>query len=404
VRRSDKSEDERSDPMFDVGKEEIEAIKKVIESKKLFRFLSSEGEVDRFEKEWAEKIGTSYSLSLTSGTAAMTAGLAAMGIGPGDEVIVPGYTFMATASAVLMVGAIPVIAEIDESLTLDIEDVRKKISPYTKAIMPVHMVGFPSNMDAIMALAKKHGIRVLEDACQADGGSYKGKRLGSIGDAGAFSFNAFKILCGGEGGALNTDSREIFERALIYHDGGCTFRQHAKDLSVPIFAGFQYRYNEISGAMMREQVKKLDNILSALRGIKKCFMEVLSGAKNIQFTKSYDREGDCGTTVGFTFETEEMARSFAGSIESWNWIPFDSGKHVYSNWTPILEKRGAFHPAMDPYKMPQNQGLNMEYAADMCPNTLDILKRTVLIPFGTDWAGETGIKYAENCKLVASKL
>jgi dTDP-4-amino-4,6-dideoxygalactose transaminase len=252
-------------------------------------------------------------------------------------------------------------------------------------------------MDAILALAKDKGIKVLEDACQADGGSYRGKRLGSLGDAGAFSFNAFKILCGGEGGALNTDSREIYERALIYHDGGCTFRQHAKDLSVPIFTGLQYRYNEISGAMMREQVKKLDAILTALRSIKRQFVDGLTGMKNVCFTMSHDPEGDCGTTIGFTFESETQARTFYDQTVFWKWIPYDSGKHVYSNWTPILEKRGAFHPALDPFLLPQNRGLQMEYSKTMCPNTLDILKRTVLVPIGTDWDQQMICRNIESC-------
>ena len=128
---------------------------------------------------------------MTSGHAALASALVALGIGPGDQVIIPAYTYIATAIAVLEAGAIPVIAEIDESLTIDPEDIEKKITKYTKAIIPVHIKGFPSDMEKICEIAKKHGIAVVEDACQGDGASFKGKRLGTWGDAGAFSFNFF---------------------------------------------------------------------------------------------------------------------------------------------------------------------------------------------------------------------
>ncbi len=201
--------------MFRMGKEEIEAVKTVIKSTDLFRINNNAREVDHFEEEWAAKIGTKYALGLTSGTAALITSLAALGIGPGDEVIVPGYTFMATASAVLSVGAIPVIVEVDETLTIDPCEIEKKITKFTKAIIPVHLNGFPCDMDRIMQLAKKYDLKIVEDACQADGGSYKGMRLGSIGDIGTFSFNYYKIISSGEGGALVTNDKLLYQRALV---------------------------------------------------------------------------------------------------------------------------------------------------------------------------------------------
>src|SRR5450830_541087 len=202
--------------MYRIGEEEIQELRKVFESKNLFRVGDPKAghlqEVERFEREWAEKIGTKYALFLSGGgTAALICGLAGMGIGPGDEVLVPAYTFMASASAVLAVGAIPVVVEIDDTCTVDPEDMEKKITSDTKAIMPVHMVGIPCNMEAITKIAKKAGIKVLEDCCQADGGSFKGKRLGAWGDAGAFSFNYYKIISCGEGGCLVTDNESIHE-------------------------------------------------------------------------------------------------------------------------------------------------------------------------------------------------
>ena len=191
--------------MYKIGREEAEAASRVIESGELFRIGGKYREVIQFEEEFKKKVGAEHCLLLTNGTQAIAASLAALGIGPGDEVIVPGYTFIATAIAVLSVGAIPVVAEIDESLTIDPDDVEKKISRYTKAIVPVHMVGFPCNMKRIMEIAEKYNLYVVEDVCQACGGQFGGRYLGTFGNFGAFSFNFFKILTAGEGGALITN-------------------------------------------------------------------------------------------------------------------------------------------------------------------------------------------------------
>ena len=179
--------------MYRIGQEEIDAVARVINNGMLFRVNTDLQECDQFERELAQKIGTKYALYLSSGTGALIAALAGIGIGPGDEVIVPGYTFMASAMAVVAVGAIPVIAEIDDTMTLDINDVKRKISKHTKAIIPVHICGFPCNMEALCKLADEYDLFIIEDACQADGGSYKGKRLGTFGKAGCFSFNYFQV-------------------------------------------------------------------------------------------------------------------------------------------------------------------------------------------------------------------
>jgi len=383
--------------VYRIGDEEIKAVESVIRGRQLFRSSENASEVKNFEMELAEKIGTKYSLAVTGGTGALICALVGIGAGPGDEVIVPAYTFMATALAVVAVGAIPVIAEIDDSLTIDPEDVEKKISKYTKAIIPVNMLGLPSNMDKIMEIAKRYNLKVIEDCCQADGGSYKGKRLGSIGDAGAFSFNYFKIITAGEGGALVTNDETIYERALIYHDGGTAFRAHSGALKTPIFVGSQLRSNEIAGAILREQLKKLDDILKDLRRVKKAFMGCFEGEKNIKFIRSNDIEGDCGTTVGFLFDSEAEARKFAASEGVNGTVLVDSKKHVYFDWEPIMNKRGSHHPALDPFKLPQNKDLNMNYSIDMCPKTTDILSRTVVVGMNPDWTEADIMARAEAC-------
>ncbi len=388
--------------MYRMGEEEVRAVERVIKSKQLFRFSKDSKEVVSFEKEWAEKIGVNYCLALTGGTPALIAALVGMGVGPGDEVIVPGYTFMATALAVVSVGAIPVIVEIDDSLTIDPDDVEKKISEYTKAIIPVHMLGFPSNMKLIMEIAQKYNLMVLEDCCQADGGSFNGKRLGSIGNAGAFSFNYFKIISAGEGGAVTTNDELLYQRALIYHDGGSSFRAHASELKTPIFVGAQYRSNEIAGAILRVQMTRLDGILADLRRVKKIFVSSLEGGQNIKFVRPNDIEGDCGTHVGFMFQSEESARRFAAAEGVGGSVLIDSKKHVYFDWEPIMEKRGSHHPVLDPFKFIQNRDLNMNYSYDMCPNTLDILSRTVVIGMNPDWMDSEIEKKVDVCGKAAA--
>lgn len=367
--------------MFRFGKEEIDAAARVMRSGNLFKTMGPE--TSECEDLMRDLFGVKHSILMTSGKAAIISALTALGVGPGDEVIVPGYTYIATAIAVTATGAIPVIAEIDETLTIDAKDVESKISKYTKTIIPVHIQGFPSDMDAISKLAEKYKIAVVEDACQSDGGSYKGRRLGSIGDAGAFSFNCFKVISAGEGGAFVTDSRQLFERALIFHDSSAIayFGNQLDGVSEPQFCGSEYRTSAISAAILTAQLKKLDGILKDLRKNKKIITQALSGC--FEFAPSHDIGGDCGTTLAFRFDSAAGARKFAESTGGV--LPIDTGKHVYPNWTPVMEKRGAFHPLMDPFKMKANRNLNHNYSLDMCPKTLDLLSRTVYIGVDPDW-------------------
>ncbi|MCS6830558.1 MAG: DegT/DnrJ/EryC1/StrS family aminotransferase [bacterium] len=387
--------------MYRIGEEEVEEVRKVLLSGHLFRVGEGvEGhlhEVDQFEREWAQTIGTEYALCMVGGgTAALICGLVGMGIGPGDEMIVPGYTWMATATSVLAVGAIPVLVEVDETLALDPEDVRRKITPNTRAIIPVHMVGRPANMRALLEIAREHDLMVLEDCCQADGGSYGGKRLGSWGNAGAFSFNYFKIISCGEGGALTTNDRTLYERALVFHDGGATFRPYAKELDIPIFVGVQLRADEVMGAILRVQLRRLDGILNDLRRIRKRFEQELEDVPGLRFAPNNDPEGDCGVVVAFQFDSEAEARDFAAQVKGW--LPIDSGKHVYSNWEPLLKKRVMHHPDMNPFNHPRNQRLRTDYTPDMCPRTLDILRRTVFLSLHPDWDEKEVTGRIEACR------
>ena len=370
--------------MYRIGKEEINELSKVIETRSMFKINGGLKETEQVENKLKNIFNVKYPIFLSSGHAALTSALIALGIGPGDEVILPAYTYIATAMAVIAAGAIPVIAEIDDTLTLCPLDTQKKITKNTKAIIPVHIQGLPCNMDAICEIAKKHNLFIVEDACQADGGSFNGRRLGTIGDAGALSFNYYKIISCGEGGALLTDNREIFERALIYHDSSAVafFGDQMQGFSTDAFCGQEYRSNELCAAVLNVQLTKLDGILADLRKNKKYLMSALKN--DCRFIPSNDAEGDCATTLAIQFDSEDEARRFATAEGINGTLPIDTGKHVYKHWTPIMNKCGAFNPLMDPFKMEANRDIIPDYHENMCPETLQKLARVVYISINPD--------------------
>lgn len=375
--------------MYRIGKEEIDAVARAINTKDFFKINGSGCEVLNFESEWKAYMNTDYALLVSSGFGALTSALIGLGIGPGDEVIVPGYTYIASALAVTAVGAIPVIADIDETLTLDAKEFEKKISKNTKAVIPVHIMGFPCNMDEICEIAKNNGIAVIEDACQSIGGKYKNKFLGTIGDAGAYSFNYYKVITAGEGGALVTQNRELYERALIYHDSSAVafFGSQLDGINQPLFGGTEFRVSDITGAILREQLKKLPGIIADLHKNKFALINLIDCKDKV--APSHDAEGDCASTLVLRFETEDECKAFAEKCEENGLsivIPINTGKHIYTNWTQIMEKRGALHPAMDPFKMEANKDLQHNYTSDMCPKTLDLLSRTAYVAINPDWS------------------
>ncbi len=369
--------------MYRMGQEEIDAVARVIREKQLFKV--NEGhlqETANFEKELREKINTDHAVLMTSGTAALASALIGMGIGPGDEVLVPAYTYIATAMAVIMTGAMPVVTEVDESLSMDPADIENKITEKTKAVIPVHMGGYPCDMDRIMEVCKKHGLLVLEDACQAVGSSYKGKAVGTIGDAGAFSFNYFKIISAGEGGALITNDKKIFEHGLIYHDSCAVayFGDQMKDFTAEPFCGSEFRTNEITAAILRQQLKRLDGILADLRAVKKKVTAYL--APYISFTPLNDAEGEGAYTVSLKFDSSEQAAAFKEKYPNCV-IPSQMGKHVYNDWKCIIHKRGAVHPLMDPFRFEANK--DFSFREDACQKSLDIMSKHVRIDLNPDW-------------------
>ena len=364
--------------MYRIGVKEIDAVKLLLENKKIWRY-EKESETNKLERELEAKLGSKNVLAVSSGTGALIAALAALEIGPGDEVIIPAYTFIATAYAVLAVGAVPIIANVDASLTMDPNDIENRINTRTKAIIPVHINGLPCQMERIMQIAEKNNLRVIEDACQAMGGSYKGTMLGNIGDVGAFSFNYFKIIGCGEGGALTTNDYKVYERARIYHDPGCGFFSPEQQVSVPYFAGVNMRISEILSAVIRAQLQQIDEILYGLRNTKQMMKDCLSNGCNVSFSPVNDIKGDCGVKLGLLFESagrveQILLRSKEVGIESILECPFNTDKHVFMNWKAVLERRGACTEMLNPYR-----NSSVTYDMDSYKSSLELLKRTLYI-------------------------
>jgi dTDP-4-amino-4,6-dideoxygalactose transaminase len=370
----------------EIGEEEIAAVVAALRSKNLFRFGKTDetSPTAQLEKQFAELTGVEHALAVNSGTSALIAGLVGLGVSSGDEVIVPAYTYVATAAAVLAVRGIPVIAEIDSSLTIDPADVEKKITPRTRAIIPVHMRGVGCRMDQIMTIAARYKLGVLEDCAQANGGAYQGRMLGSIGDVGAFSLQQFKIITAGEGGMITTRNRRIFERSACYHDAAYTFWKGKETWTSESFLGENYRMSELNGALALAQLQKRELILARLRQIKQWLLAELADLPGISFQDVPDPEGDCSTSIAMFVESSQRAKNVAAALRAEGMEAgsvFDTGipnRHIYYHWDYVMQQMtpDAYgYPWKDP-----NRPCQVKYTQDMCPRSLDFLGRLVSIP------------------------
>jgi dTDP-4-amino-4,6-dideoxygalactose transaminase len=351
---------------MEIAAEEIEAATRVLESKNVFRYYGvGDGprEVESFEREFAEHLGSRHALCVNAGSSALICGLIGAGVGPGDEVIVPAYTWNATPNAVIASGATPVLAEVDDSLTLDPEDVARKIGPKTKAILPVHMRGAPANMEALTAIAREHGLVLLEDVCQAAGASFRGRRRGTFGDAGAFSLQFNKIITTGEGGVMITDRDDLYELAIDVHDCAGSLRRGA---GLPRFAGWNFRASELQGAVARVQLTRLDGLLERMRANQRRLAERIESLPGLTLRRGNDDGGDAGICLiafagSSTLATEAVeALKAEGVLAMRIYDPTFPDLHIYPYWAPVLahlQEKGA--PAPD------------------CPRTLELLERTI---------------------------
>ena len=364
--------------MYVIGEEEIAAVAKVIRSGALFRYGVG-GECDRFEARYANYLGVKHFALAASGSNALAAAMIAVGLGPGDEVIIPAHTYMATATSVLAAGAIPIIVDIDESLTIDPGAVEAAVGPHTRAVIPVHMWGAACDMGAIMKVAQRHNLLVIEDACQGVGGSYEGRRFGSIGDIGCFSFNYYKNMTCGEGGGVAVNNDAWAERARCAIDPCHFYWQGRHDTEKP-FSANGARASELMGAMLNVQLDRLDGMIGAMRRERRMILDGIAPLANLGVKPApmNSPEHDCSAHVMLSLPSTESAERFTAIFPSV--IAGRTGRHNYTEWDQVLMGLGAAHPAMNPFDFPANAECRKTYSRTMCARSLDILNRTVMVP------------------------
>ena len=330
-----------------IGAEEKAQVLEVLESQSLYRHYGPHPrhKVAELEQKFAAAMGSRHALGVTSGTGALLVGLAALGVGPGDEVIVPTYTWVATINAVVTLGAVPVFVDIDESLTMNPRAVEAAITEATVAIVPVHMRVAAADMAPIMAVAARRGLAVLEDAAQAVGGRYRGQRLGTFGKIGAFSLQYHKTITTGEGGMLVSDDTALFERAVRYHDQGSVRVEELDEMipdESPLIIGVNYRMGELTAAVGVAQLGKMDWIIGQMQAHKARAVRSIAGIPGVTLRPLPDPEGETAATLIFSVPSADAATRVARALTAENVqasVPWTSGQHVYYHFDQLIERR-----------------------------------------------------------------
>src|SRR5262245_31745482 len=359
---------------------ELAQLRDVLGKRQPFRWYGPGGQppmkVLTFEKELAARMQVSHALAVSSGTAALTTALAALGVGPGDEVILPAWSWYACFNSIVMHGALPVFAESDSSFNIDPADLESRITPQTKVIMVVHTMGSPADMDAIMAIARPRRIQVLEDCAQSLGGSYRGKPLGSIGDAGIYSFQISKTISSGEGGAVLTNDPLAFERAARYHDLGLLRPPHQAMLGHAELEGMignQYRMSEFTAAVLLAQLRKLDTIVAALRGHARRVYDGIADLRDLELRHRPDAAGDIGTTIWLGFPSQAHRDRFVTAMGAEN-VPASTPLAVaLVPLQPSAEHKLTSHPNWPSFT--SERGRSIRYGSECCSRTIAIHRR-----------------------------
>src|SRR5580704_15862892 len=332
---------------------EIEAALRVLKSRSPFRYygIDLQGEVEAFESEFASFLGVARAIAVNSGTAALHTALSALGVGPGQEVIVPAYMWVSVVASVVNLGAIPVLADIDETFCLDPAAVQKSITPRTAGMIVVHMSGAPANITELLKIARERGLFLLEDCAQCAGGSVNGKKVGTFGDMGIFSFQMNKNMTSGEGGAIVTNDARLYDRAFAVHDLGYARDENGRtvfdDLALCLW-GRGYRIDELRASILRVQLRKLPRVIAAMRGSKYRIRKVLEEFPQLRLRSIVDPQGDTGCFLISTFDTPENAAQVNQALRAEgivtssqgvnNVVMTNWGLHVYFNIPSLVNK------------------------------------------------------------------
>lgn len=366
---------------------EEQALLDVMRNGSMFRYygLKQPHHVDDFEQAAREYYGVKHALAVNSGTGALICAMTALGIGPGREVIIPAFLWVASVGAIVQVGAIPVIAEVDRSFNLDPVSVRGKITKHTGLIVTIHMAGAPCDMDALMAIANEHNLPVLEDCAQCNGGSYRGRKLGGIGHMAIFSLQLNKNITCGEGGLILTNDDRLYERAFSAHDMGMVRRNGrlAQPEEYALSWGQGRRMSELSGAVAGVQFKKLPMIVDRMRGSKRRIKAGLAGTPGLGFRTIHDEDGDTGTFIIMILDTPELSRRLFADLREAGFANAmhiaDYGLHIYSNIAALVGKT-PLSPAGNPWNLAENRDSQYDYNRGACPRSDELFAQSVLLP------------------------
>lgn len=358
------------------------------------------------EEAICQRFGSKYAQLTSSGTAALTTAMAALGIGAGDEVIMPSFTFVASFEAVLSVGAIPVLVDVDETLTLNPEAVRKAITPKTKCVMPVHMCGSMADMDALQSICKENNLVLLEDACQSIGATYKGKSLGTIGDAGTFSFDFVKTMTCGEGGVVLTNNEDVYTKCDGYTDHGHDHKGADRGADLHPFLGYNFRISELHAAVGLAQVRRVDEFLAIQKKNHAILKQAISTIPEISFRKLPDADGDSCTFLSWFLPTEEITRAVVEEMKAQGILAgyfywYDNNWHYIRKWDH-LRNASSLHPLSAEQRQALTQLQQQDFSASDA-----VMSRCISTSISLLWTEEQvrekGEKMAAAVRKVLSK-
>jgi len=398
---------------------ETEAVLRLIKSRSLFRFYGPDhqSETDQFEKELADYLGLKYCLAVSQGTTALQVALAAMGVGPGDEVLVPGYFWVSTVSAVVRSGAIPRLVDVDASFSMDPDDFESKITERTKAAIVVHMGGVIGQIKKISSICKNHNVLLLEDCAQAAGAAQHGIKAGAFGDMAIFSFQLNKNMTAGEGGAVVTDSEALYKKAFAVHDLGYFRNQDGRmDTDQPDgqLWGIGCRMNEMIAAILRAQLKKLDTITGSMRAFKNELKALLSQHDGIGSRFVEDPDGDAGAFLKIIFNDKSVSLAFNEAlmangirVREGGFYPVhmtDWGLHIYFNVPSLVNKRSICgHHSV--WELEANSwGKDYSYVKGSCPALDSYVERTVIFCIASKLSEEQKVFIKEAFKNSLSQI
>lgn len=376
-----------------IGEEEIDAVSKVLLARSPYRFYGHDVQhyADRVEDYFRQRLGRKHAVLVTSGTTALSTAMLTADVGPGDEVLVPGYMWVACISAVVRCGAIPRLVDIDDTYTMDPDDLERKITSRTKAVLLVHMSGACGNVERIVEICRRHGVLLIEDVAQANGASFRGKPLGSFGDIAIYSFQYNKNITAGEGGLVVSDDDNLGAKAWAYHDVGYSRNSAGRvDMSGPIQTWGQcVHMNEISAAVLYAQTQKLDQITAAMRARNHQLYRGIGSIAGAKPRRVIDPNGDSGPFVLISWPSFEIARAIvehtrANGVKPGPWgvgniHMVDWGLHIYHNNVSLIEKRGV-NSAGRPWSDPLNAfHSEIDYHKGLLPQMDDLIDRSILI-------------------------